>query len=776
VSGGASYTASQTWNSAGRRTGLGVGTFSYGFSWQADGMLLSVAGPAGYGNGAYTYDSAGQLLTRTFFPRVTSITQRDGNGRPMAVNTTINGTNVLTETLSFAPDGLLASHVLHRPDFTDVRSYAYANQSRRLTQEIVGLSATNSWTNAFAYDSGIPGGPGVLTSGGQAAGTNVVWKAGTDAFSRVNVATNSVAQRQAYGMLNGTATMTALLDGNPMAVTTVGSNDVYEWRAQLALQPGTHKLIVNALNWSGYYTASATNTFTNNAADRVQSAYAGNGEVTNRAWISASGQTNATQSLSWDARDRLHGVTYLDSNTNGYIWSAIYDPLGRRLSTTTIFITNGITVSNLPSTISQYFDPSVQFLELGETDSGVTTWKLYGPDLNGVYGGMQGVGGLEAVVNGPLQSSPVVSDIRGNGYAIYNVAQGSLSWYPSRVTGFGAVTGYQPLPLADGASVAQASAWRGKWADITGLYCLGNRYYDPIAGNWLGADPLGHNADPSLYGFCNGDPVNMFDPDGRCAQASHNQYPVDVRNLYGSGLGGETVNAQNFIAYGNQNPNATIDPNSLEGQLAILGQAHANGYNGVNVASGEGYTDEWGFTHQTFCYSCHDPNDPVAQLRNQVAGNTVNSSWGAFVAQNALAFVPAEGMIGDAGPVLSQLTQGVDYEAQRLAILNLPKNTTVFQPTPEQVQSAAFQVIVGPPQYTAAGDLVGTISDSTQGGLLEIKGGSSTLNSSYQLRLQTYNSVVNNVPLTIETTRPVNPTFMNYLQNWGVTVRPPSNP
>ena len=159
--------------------------------------------------------------------------------------------SVLSETLGWTPDGLLATHTVVRPDFTDSRSYTYANLSRRLTQEIVGLNSTASWTNVFAYDNGVAGGPGVLTGNGQAAGTNVVWKGGTDAFSRVNVATNSVAQRQAYGLLNGTATMTALLDGNPMAVTTIGTNDVYEWRAQLALQPGAHQLIVNALNWSG---------------------------------------------------------------------------------------------------------------------------------------------------------------------------------------------------------------------------------------------------------------------------------------------------------------------------------------------------------------------------------------------------------------------------------------------------------------------------------------------------------------------------------------------
>ncbi len=165
-----------------------------------------------------------------------------------------------------------------------------------------------------------------------------------------------------------------------------------------------------------------------------------------------------------------------------------------------------------------------------QTAPGQSKWKFYGPDLNGVYGGMHGVGGLEAVATGPQQSSSVIADIRGNGCASYN-AQTGLTWYSSRVTAFGAVTGYQPLPLADGASVAQASAWRGKWADITGLYCLGNRYYDPIAGNWLGADPLGHKADPSLYAFCNGDPVNSFDSDGRIATQVGREVQTDWNAL-----------------------------------------------------------------------------------------------------------------------------------------------------------------------------------------------------------------------------------------------------
>jgi hypothetical protein len=124
--------------------------------------------------------------------------------------------------------------------------------------------------------------------------------------------------------------------------------------------------------------------------------------------------------------------------------------------------------------------------------------------------------------------------------------------------------------------------------------------------------------------------------------------------------------------------------------------------------------------------------------------------------------------------VPSQLTAGQNYEAQVLAEQGLQGNQIILTPTEDEIQSPTFQAIVGPAQYTSEGNLVGTKFDSMTGGsYLEIKSGTSPLNSSYQLRLQTYFSVVNNVPYTIQTTRPLNPTFSQYLQFWGVNVQLP---
>ncbi len=116
------------------------------------------------------------------------------------------------------------------------------------------------------------------------------------------------------------------------------------------------------------------------------------------------------------------------------------------------------------------------------------------------------------------------------------------------------------------------------------------------------------------------------------------------------------------------------------------------------------------------------------------------------------------------------MQQGVAFEAQQLAQLGLPKNNTVWRPTLSQTESAAFKVVVGEAKYTQGGLLKGTTIDATQGGFLEIKGGSSVLDSTYQLRLQTYRSLIENKPFTIQTTRPVNQTFSDWLQRWGVKV------
>jgi RHS repeat-associated protein len=147
-------------------------------------------------------------------------------------------------------------------------------------------------------------------------------------------------------------------------------------------------------------------------------------------------------------------------------------------------------------------------------------WKVYGPDTNGRFGGLQGTGGLEAtILDADGTTTGVINDQFGNGVAaVTGTGSGaSVTWNTTRVGAYGPLPGIQAQTLTDVTQLAAATAWRSRRIDPTGFYWLGARYYEPTSGRFLSADPMGHAASPSLYDYAGGDPVNGMDPDGRCA-------------------------------------------------------------------------------------------------------------------------------------------------------------------------------------------------------------------------------------------------------------------
>lgn len=118
------------------------------------------------------------------------------------------------------------------------------------------------------------------------------------------------------------------------------------------------------------------------------------------------------------------------------------------------------------------------------------------------------------------------------------------------------------------------------------------------------------------------------------------------------------------------------------------------------------------------------------------------------------------------------LISGLQAESFALQALHLAKNTAVWRPSPEQVASSGFRAIVGTPHYTATGLVRGTVLDSVTGEFAEIKSGLSLLDSTYQLRLQTYRSLVERRRLTFYTNRPVESAFRRWLEPLGVAIKP----
>ena len=242
---------------------------------------------------------------------------------------------------------------------------------------------------------------------------------------------------------------------------------------------------------------SVSGSLTNNSVGTpVVQTYDAAGNVTTR---TAGGSTDT---LTWDAFGQL--VKDVRTGTGAFNWSAVYDGLGRRLQTTQGSLT-----------VQSSYDPEIEFLELVTKINGTRNWKVYGPDLDGRYGGLNGAGGLEAVYNQTTSTATyVLSDTYGHGEGTLNGT--TFSWNPSQSDGYGALAGSSAATPINASSVlGNIIGWRGHYIDATGLYYLGARYYAPDSGTFLSPDPLGHSASMDLYSYCDGDPVNQYDADGR---------------------------------------------------------------------------------------------------------------------------------------------------------------------------------------------------------------------------------------------------------------------
>ena len=272
----------------------------------------------------------------------------------------------------------------------------------------------------------------------------------------------------ALALLVGAGNVTGTLDGHPVGMQFNGPNGDGRWRADLDLSPGSHtflltaylpnaNLITNApvsTNAASYFNVAA------NLSDTVSDQFDGNGNVTQRSWVSPNGLTNRTQTFTWDAFDRPIKISERDNNLNGFDYVSIYDGLGRRVRTIdTMVLTNTpiVTPASVISTVDSQYDPQAEFLEIGVSVNSVYTAKSYGPDANGVYGGLNGVGGLESVTpNNDTATIGIVQDFFGN--VIGTVNNTTLNWSAARFSSYGPVPGYQ-LPALSLFRLEPNGAW-----------------------------------------------------------------------------------------------------------------------------------------------------------------------------------------------------------------------------------------------------------------------------------------------------------------------------
>jgi len=506
-------TFSQHWDAAGRRSQLltsdsSLPTPFLAFTHQADGRLTQTS--ANGQNYAFAYGDNGLLSSRTNPFRTLTLTQRDGAGRLKAQSQTVAATTPLSESLNWRSDGTVDDYTANRSGsgtFNETRDYDY-NSRGQLTLESFAPASAQSASLNYTFDGGTAG-IGVRTRAQISGGFNLE-STTVNSLARVTVEETNSGKRAftATGNAEGAATVEAWMDGQKIDNLVFGGwQGNGDWSAALELPPGQHTLTGTAHHPSGQYDPSSSSTFTVAGTSlTIASDYDAQGFTTQRTY------GGKTQTLTWDSLGRLIKVTERDASNNGYDWSAIFDGLGRRLQTTHVPVVANVPNTIQTTTINQWFDPQVEFLELGVSVNGVKSWKVLGPDLNGVYGGAQGIGGLEAVLPESGAAKGVLNDFFGNNVA--SVQGGVTTWNITRVGGYGPLPGFYSRPLSSSIGVAEAAVWKGKAIDPTGFYYWGARPYDPQSGRFQSPDPAGHAVSMDLYSYVH-DPVKGWDSDGR---------------------------------------------------------------------------------------------------------------------------------------------------------------------------------------------------------------------------------------------------------------------
>lgn len=509
---------SQSWDASGRRARLEAarpGPFFWQFTHRPDGRLASAA--TAHGAIAYAYSDAG-LLTGRSGPDVAEFIARDTAGYPYVRQYDHAGATVHYEAfLARNPDGspraLLANGEIHQFDHDD--------RGRITGEERTGAGAFGDYTHT--YDAG---GLGIrMTSQVSASGGGEVgWRGDVAGLNGLG---------QGTGWQFGREPVTAYINGRALGAGKVGvmvrsiafglalasapwdADGYWQLPAPARVYDGPASIIATATHPGGPFSTSTTNTVQVLAEDSyAEQAFDAMGAVVARA---RHGLAECTQTLRRDALGRLVAVEERDPYGHGYDWSATYDPLGRRIRTTTTPVGGPGPDGSL--TVTSLYDPEVEFLELavavagGADDPPRTSWKLYGPDADGTYGGLQGTGGLEAIIEDG-HATACLHDFAGNLIASVG-PDGQLRWKPVAYSAFGPRPDITLPYLNPGVPLIDATDFRGHRREPTGLYYWGARDYDPSTASFLSPDPLGLAPGPNRYSFCLNNPYLIHDPDGR---------------------------------------------------------------------------------------------------------------------------------------------------------------------------------------------------------------------------------------------------------------------
>ncbi|KAF3463258.1 RHS repeat-associated core domain-containing protein [Streptomyces sp. Tu 3180] len=481
------------------------------FEYDTKGNLKTVTPPAPPGKTEYTYDALGRVETVTDGRGIKTVYVYDNRDRV----TKVSSTNAMV-TYSYDGDG----NVRTRTDASGSTGWIYDELNRESVRTL-----QNGAQTALAYT---PGGE-VDYYTDPTGTTDYTW----DAAGRLDYLTAPDGRKTDFDyddndkrtktVYPGGTTQSVTIDdnGRPEAIkTTSGTTTLIDLAYDYKNTAGkdTTKIRTRTDNLTKYKT-----TYDYDSQDRLRYALEADSAGTRKAsWLycfdkagnltSRDGSKNACPGGTTYTYDDASELTGKNGSTAG--WS--YDKLGNETAAadntprtnetwTDYSQLSAITAGGKSYDLVHAGTDNAERTKLGSTWFHHTALGLASTTTNGVDTGFirEPAGTLNSMTTGG-KSYYYLTDATGNILGLADSTGKRTHIYAYGPTG---------LPRTSPTeAVAQPYRYAGAYADPTGLYKMGHRYYDPTSGRFTQPDPSGQETNPYLY--AGGDPINRTDPTG----------------------------------------------------------------------------------------------------------------------------------------------------------------------------------------------------------------------------------------------------------------------
>ncbi|MFB7650417.1 MULTISPECIES: RHS repeat-associated core domain-containing protein [unclassified Streptomyces] len=481
------------------------------FTYDDQGNLWKVKPPAPLGETTYTYDALGRVETVKDGRGITTVYAYDNRDRVREVSSTNS-----TVTYTYDSDG----NVKTRTDASGTTTWEYdkLNREKRRTLQ-------NGAQTALAYT---PGGD-VDHYTDPTGTTDYTW----DTAGRLDHLTAPDGKKTDFDYNNNDKRTKTVYPGGTTQSVTIDKNGRPE---KIRTTSGTQTFIDLAYNYkntAGKDTTKIrtrtdnltkyTTTYTYDSQDRLTYALEADSAGTRKAsWLYCFDKSGNLTSRDGSRTACPGGTTYKYNDAseltakNGTTTGWSYDKLGNETaaagttsrtgeSWTDHSQLAGITAGGKTYDLVHAGTDNSERTKLGGTWFHHTALGLASTTTNGVDTGFirEPSGTLNSMTTGG-KSSYYLTDATGNVLGLADSTGKRTHTYAYGPTGLPRTTPTESVP--------QPYRYAGAYADPTGLYKMGHRYYDPTLGRFTQPDPSGQETNPYLYAA--GDPINNTDPSG----------------------------------------------------------------------------------------------------------------------------------------------------------------------------------------------------------------------------------------------------------------------